>query len=89
MGYERSAKPGAGAGLDEVMKIVLADGGLKDILDAFKNARPPRNPAESREASPDDEPPYAEEQPKTEDGAPDSQVADTCRPTGQRSHRLP
>ena len=78
MGYERNAK--RGAGLDEVMKTLLADGGLTDILAAFKNVRHPRNPAEARQASPDGEPPHAEEQPRAEKGAHNTQVPEDMPP---------
>ena len=76
MGYERSAKPNAGAGLDEFMKTLLADGGLTDILKAFKNVRHPRNPAEARQASPGGDPPHTEEQPVAENRAQDTHVAE-------------
>ena len=52
MGHERNAKPSGGAGLDELMKIVLADGSLRDIVEAFKNVRQPRNDSQGLQASP-------------------------------------
>ena len=76
MGYERGVKPNTGAGLDDIMKILLEDGGFAGILAAFKNVRYPRNPAQAPQASPGGEPPHAEEQHKTENGAHDSQVAE-------------
>ena len=80
MGFERNAQPGAGAGWDELMKVLLADGGLTDILEAFKNVRHPRNPAQAPQASADGEPPHAEEQPKAENGAHSSPVAEHLPP---------
>lgn len=74
MGNERNAK--RGAGLDDVMKTLLADGALTDILKAFKNVRTPRNPAEARQASPEGDPPNAEDQPKAQNVAHDTQVAE-------------
>lgn len=80
LGLERGAQPNAGARWDEVMKTVLADGGLTDILEAFKNVSLLRNPAQAPQASPDREPPHAEEQPEAETGAHDSQVAEHLPP---------
>ena len=74
MGYERGAKPSTGAGLDEAMKILLADGGLTDILKAFKNVRHPQNHSQEPQASPGGDPPYPEPQPEAEHGAQDTQV---------------
>ena len=82
LGLERGTKPGAGAGLDELLKIVLEDGGVTAILAAFKNVRPPHNPVQARQASQDGEPPHAEEQPQpeAENRAHDSQVAEHLPP---------
>ena len=80
MGNERNPKPGAGAGLDEFMKTLLADGALTDILKAFKNVRTPRDPADARQASPVEEPPHAKEQPKPKNGAHESQVEEHLPP---------
>ena len=81
MGYERSAKPSAGAGLDEFAKILFADGRLTDILQAFKNVRHPRNTAQAPQASPDGEPPQSEEQAEAENGGDDGQVAEQVFPS--------
>lgn len=80
MGYTQDVKPNAGAGLDELLKTVLADGGLTDILEAVKTARHPRSPAQAPQASPDGEPPHAEEQTEAANGAHDSQVAENLPP---------
>ena len=76
MGYERGKKPSAGAGLDEVMKTLVADGGLRDILEAFKNVRHPRNHSQGQQASTGAEPPFAEELPGAETGTQESQVTE-------------
>ena len=80
LGLERGAKPNAGTGLDEAMKIVFADGGLTDILRAFKGVKPPRAPAQAPQESPVVEPPHTEEQTKAEDEAKDSQVTEHLPP---------
>ena len=51
MGFERNAKPSAGAGLGALAKILLADGGFRDLLEVFKNVRPSRTPAQGPQAS--------------------------------------
>ena len=40
----------------KAIKEIVANGGLNDILEVFKNVRPPRNPGQARQASPDREP---------------------------------
>ena len=40
----------------KAIKEIVANGGLNDILEVFKNVRPPRNPGQARQASPDSEP---------------------------------
>ena len=80
MGYTQDVKPNASAGLDDLAKILFADGALRDIVEAFKNVRHPRNTSQARQASPVGEPPHAEEQPKAQNGAHDSQVAEHLPP---------
>ena len=63
-----------------LMKTLLADGGLTDILHAFKDVRPARNHSQAQQASPVVEPPHAEEQPRAENGAQESQVAEHLPP---------
>ncbi len=58
------------------MKTLLADGGLSDILGAFKGVRRPRSPAQVPQVSPDGEPPHAEEHPMAENRAQDTHVAE-------------
>jgi len=56
LGWKRGGKANAGSEVAEAIKEIVANGGLKDILEVFKNVRKRRNPAQGRQASTDGEP---------------------------------
>ena len=56
LGWKRGGKANAGSEVAEAIKEIIANGGLKDILEAFKNVGHPRNPVQGPMGSPGAEP---------------------------------